>query len=317
MKNSLIFLSFLFCFCGNSSIGQIIYGEYPLDSFVVIFSGNTNYPAYIDSDASAQPLWQRGRTAKQFSPTDTLPVKGMMTDTLHPYPRLSNNSFTLVINSLSKNQIVTLWHRYTTDSTHAGGIVEYSFDLGGTWTNIKDGCNADDSANAVTGTRTENFYGKNNTLTTGDAAFTGISYNANYSRFQFFMGSYTKPGCAFTVGNLVMVRFRFVSDTARDTLAGWLIDSISVRHDFYNTLVSNVHQTQLSIYPNPTDDGKFIFPKLEHEQEYVVVVYNALGMEQYSMPYSHSLSLVGYPKGLYLYKVTNGTDVYTGKLMNE
>lgn len=315
MKNILLFIAF-FSLLHAPAQAQIIYGAYAEDSLVINFATNNTYAAYITPDAGSPQVWQWGNTSKSFNPTDSVSLKGMMTDTTLPDARLANNYFVLTISSLSKNQIVTVWHSYTTDSTHAGGTIEYSLDFGTTWQNMLGFCNIDDSPGYKTGIRTENFYAAKDTLFNGTPAFTGTSYGAGYSRFQFYMGSETDSICSYTIGNEVLVRFRFMSDTAIDTKAGWLIDSISVRHDYYNAGIKNVAVAQLQVYPNPST-GIFVFPALNDEAHATTEVYNAIGMCVQRLPYTHSMDLSAFPPGLYIYKVIHEDGVYTGQLVRE
>lgn len=301
-------------YSGNA---QVIYGEYPEDSFIVNFATTNPYVAYINGDTSANPLWQRGYTSKHFSPTDSITLKGMMTDTVGNYNRNANNYFILDIYSLSQNQIVTFWHSYTTDSTHAGGIVEYSLDLGNTWQNIIGYCNADGKPDSVTGTRTENFYPSANQLTSGDPAFTGTSYGHGYSRFQFYIGTYNDSICNYYIGSEIRVRFRFLSDNNTDTTAGWLIDSITVRHDYYNAGVKTVKNESLPVFPNPSEDGIFYFPDNRTWGNTLIHVYNSMGMNILNIPYSSQVNLSNYPPGLYVYKIIADGTIFSGQLIKE
>ncbi len=55
------------------------------------------------------------------------------------------------------------------------------------------------------------------------------------------------------------IRFRFVSDTTADTLAGWEIDSVKIEHDRYEGGVRSIEQQKLAVYPNPSISGIFNF----------------------------------------------------------
>jgi hypothetical protein len=290
----------------------------PLDSTTIRLN-NDSIPNFIP-DTAATPLWQIGRTHKTFFTTDTTAIS-MMTDTLHQYPVNANNWFIIKIPG-GFNVIVDFWHKCQTDATHAGGIVEFSSDHGLSWQNIKGACNVD-SFSFATGILTDNFYTFNDTLLTGEPSFTGTSGSTSrYSRFQFFQGFPVKPsgssGCTLFADSFY-VRFRFVSDSTTDSLAGWKIDSIKIEQDDYGggAVTKMNHRIELHAYPNPSTNGLFTFPALANEHQFNIEVYNAMGARILKMPYQHSLDLSPYTHGLYYYKVTNGSEYYSGRLLIE
>lgn len=245
----------------------------------------------------------------------------IMTDTLNPYPVNANNWFVIKVPPWS-NTIIDFWHRYQADSGKDGGIVEFSLDHGITWQNVKGDCNVDSSM-SFPGVLTTNFYTFNDTLVTGQPAFTGYKNVSQYSRFQFFEGFPIGPpsaACDWGGGiDTFYIRFRFVSDSIVDTMAGWMIDSIKIENDNYGAgFVSTVKKQQsLATYPNPSFDGLFNFPALTNEQDYNTEVYNAIGEKLFTVPYAREMRLDQYPKGLYFYRVTDGTNYYSGRLLME
>jgi hypothetical protein len=313
MKNYLLLLFFL-CLSALPSIAQIEDGS-PWITKTLRFT-DSSYYNYYRPDTAAVPLWQIGHTDKAFFATDTNGVTAIMTDTLSVYPVNCNNSFTLKI-PLYHNVIVGFWHRYQTDSGHDGGAVEFSQDGGVTWGNMKGGClGASDGTEVL---YTENFYEITDTLLQGTPAFSGIQSTTRFSRFQFYMRPPVKstgsPPCNFS-GDTILVRFRFISDTVADTLDGWIIDSIRIEDDNYTKSVSDVGGSgSLSPYPNPAYNGHFLFPALRNEQQYTIDVYNTIGQRILSKPYTQHLQLNNLPPGLYHYRVSNGTELYTGKLL--
>ncbi len=91
------------------------------DSLIHYILPNPSLPAAkIIVDTSGATLWQMGNTLKPVFSNDTLAVRAIMTDTLHPYPKNANDFFVLKVDFLP-NFIVDLWHKYETDSLHAGG----------------------------------------------------------------------------------------------------------------------------------------------------------------------------------------------------
>jgi hypothetical protein len=317
MKNAVFFYVIFLMIISGHSYGQVIVGL-PDDSTTIRLN-STTLSNYVP-DTSLHPLWQIGVSHKPFFATGSGGTLAIMTDTLHNYPRNANNWFVLKI-PLRFNTIIDFWHKYQTDSMHAGGIVEFSTDSGSTWQNIKGACNADSIMFGV-GIRTTNFYTFNDTILTGEPAFTGTSAGLQYSRFQFFNGLPISPRsttfCMFTMPE-VYLRFRFVSDTATDTLAGWMIDSIKIENNDYGSgAVANINkQNLLNVYPNPSYDGVFNFPALNNGQDFKIEIYNSIGARVLQMPYKRLLDLGCYPMGLYFYRVTDGVEYYSGDMVKE
>lgn len=287
----------------------------PYDSTIVRFS----YGAMANylPDTAATPLWQIGHSRKAFFNIDTTGQTTIMTDSLNAYPVNANNWF--IIKLPGWYGIIDFWHRYQTDSGFDGGVVEFSLDIGHTWQNVKGACNTD-SMSSWAGIRTENFYTFNDTLTMGTPAFTGTKSTTQFSRFQFWLGPPVKStsGDCLHYTDSIYVRFRFISDTVADSLAGWIIDSIKIENDQYYGSVGKVNNDRsLSISPNPSANGHFIFPALKNKALYNLAVINSLGQTVLKIPYKEAINLSGFSRGLYFYKVTDGTEYYSGRLLYE
>lgn len=320
MKYYILLAFFIFCSCCRAFCQ--IYDGFANDSVVIRFT-DAPVAGYVQ-DTATVPLWQIGRTHKSFFATDTSGTVTIMTDTLSHYPINANNWFILKFHFCHLcYPIVGFWHRYQTDSAHDGGIVEFSVDEGATWENVKGYCNQD-SATAMgatweIGVHTENFYTFADTITGGMPAFTG-NYTNRFSRFQFLGEPAPKSAsgqwfeCLFRPDTMY-IRFRFVSDTTADTLAGWMIDSVKIEHDTYaGGYVHRVQQTELSPHPNPSFNGRFMFPSLKEEKAYHTVICNALGQRVYTQPFSREVNLFHLPVGVYYYHISDGETSYRGKL---
>jgi len=277
------------------------------------------------ADTATVPLWETGFTYKTFFSADSIPSAGIMTDTLHYYPANANHFFQINL-QMGLNTIVDFWHRYQTDSPHAGGLVEYSTD-GSTWQNVIGLCSLDTFWGGVSGTFTDGFYTFADTLFNGSPAFMGNSGGTVYSRIQFFQGlplkttsaSDSSGPCDFIPGDTLYIRFRFISDSTVDSLAGWKIDSMKVEIDHYSdyTGLHDASIPQLKVYPQPSYDGQFHFPYLLGESEYSIEIFTLTGTRVMRMPYTEQLDLSSSPPGVYVYKVSNGYRYYTGRLVRE
>lgn len=316
MKKLLHYLIALsFCIQAKGQIMGPIEDGYPQTSITINFNDSVAIAHFLTGDTVG--LWQIGHSRKTFFGIDTTGPLVMITDSINNYPTKANNSFIIKL-APGYNTIVDFWHRYQTDGGHDGGLVEFSIDTGATWQNIKGACNIDSFPYGQVGVITDNFYTFNDTLLTGEPAFTGIRNYTQYSRFQFFMGlpakSTTPHSCNIPSHIPILVRFRFISDTTPDTLAGWMIDSIKVENDLYVGGVNAVFLKTHPVFPNPSCNGHFVFPSINDEGAYIIEVYNTMGERIFKTPYKEQLDISPYPRGLYYYKVS-GPDQFTGQLL--
>jgi len=292
------------------------------DSFFVRFDADT-VRCYTPDTATA-PLWQIGRTYKSFFTSDTAGVVAVMTDTTHPYPVNANNWFVISLLKLRYHSIVfSFWHKYQTDSGRDGCIVELSQDNGVTWFNITDTCTLPPGASYPMDYNFlfEGFYCAGDTLASGASAFSGV---CSTSRLSEFLLECPDPltisenyYCSWREVDSVFVRFRFVSDSVPDTMAGWFIDSIRVKTYFVGIGAVNELGAfdQLTVSPNPSSSGVFTFPALRQQEQLTIIVTDVLGREVLYAPYTQHLDLSSKPHGLYFYYVTNGRHYDSGKLI--
>lgn len=328
MRKNLLFL-IAFLTLGATSNAQHIIDGYPMDSTSYTFEVGDSLtrrvfdryaPCVITLDTTDTHLWQIGKTHKPFFTDSTDTTYAIMTDTANVYPINANDWFVLKMIHPPFNMIIDFWHKYQTTAGHDGGIVEFSIDSGTTWQNVLGNCHVDSTDFGSSGINTDNFYGKSDTLLTGEQAFSGISNGWQYSRIQFFTGlPIRKTGggtsCSWISANIYL-RFRFESDSVADSLDGWIIDNIKIEQDHYEGAVRSVARTLDSrIYPNPSTDGIFNFPPLDNEQNCNIEITNALGQSVISIPYCHKINLQNYPNGVYFYRITNGSEYYSGHLV--
>ncbi|MCF8449695.1 MAG: T9SS type A sorting domain-containing protein [Taibaiella sp.] len=314
-------LLFVFIYFSSSCMAIAQFGEG--DTIRINFRADTIL--HYLPDTSATPLWQVGRTTKSFFTSDTNGIISMMTDTTNNYPITANNFFVIRI-PRKGNTIVSFWHKYQTDSAHDGGVVEFSLDHGLSWHNVTDSCNVDSGINSpgpLTGLLTTNFYGPKDTLQSGEPSFNGQCDTFRHSKIRFEDPAAPKStatsGCYWHSLDTFYLRFRFVSDTIPDSLAGWLIDSIRV--NYLGIGFGSVNHfsgiRSLPVSPNPSPTGTFRFPDVSIKKQFTIQVYNTLGQRILQLPLTHLLDISSYPKGLYYYKATDGTEYYSGKLLYE
>ena len=264
-------------------------------------------------DTGGTGLWEIGNTHKPGFATGTAASHGIMTDTLNPYPHNANAYFVLKVGNMVTNLLIEVWHEYQTDSSHAGGAIEFSTDSGLTWVN---------TANCYL--PSQNMPTNADTLLSGEPAFTGNSFGQLVSKFQFFncVGvKTTNTSCSFGMSSYMsmFIRFRFISDSVTSTMPGWKIDSIRVVNP--GCVPGFVKDTKLqqpfTPYPNPSFNGLFNLPEIKDAQDYTLEVYNAMGQRLMVTTYQNTLDMKGLPKGVYFFRASNGQQEYSCNLLLE
>lgn len=288
------------------------------DSVKITFTQPKDYLG----DQATVPLWQIGRTHKSYFTTDTNGVVAIMTDTAAPYPTSAANYFVIKAAQYD-HTLIKFWHRYQSDSGKDGGTVDYSLDKGLTWNSVYDSCNYDTAILGYGGIFTEGFFGSTDTLPDGTPAFTGNSGGVRISKVQFKnrekVKSTTQLSCDWEGVDSFYVRFRFISDTTPDTLAGWMIDSILVKHFWISGETKNALSVTdaIVVSPNPSASGEFKFASERSLKDCNIEITNLSGRRVLTGPYKENIELTGLPKGLYFYRIFTERCVYSGKLVYE
>ena len=310
MKRSLTLL-FLLPFFAHA---QLIYPNGPItDSTVFAFAPTDSLVHHVTSvvtvtiDTSMATLWQIGKTVKPVFSGGTVYNTGIMTDTSHPYPRNANDYFEVGMNEQLPNFIIDVYHKYQTDSLHAGGIIEFSTDTGATWMNV-----ANCSQIIQLG-----VYSATDTLRSGEAAFMGNSGGERLSRLQVvncWAFKTTTTNCIRQDNTMTSfyLRFRFVSDSTTDTLSGWMIDSIKMENPgCIPGLVPTINNNEkLAVYPNPALNTLTVsFAGAINS----IAISNIWGQAMYNQvcqtsPRQQDVDITALPPGIYFIKV-NGTQV--------
>lgn len=311
-RTFLLLLCFLIFLSAKAQFRNNVYDGLPLDSATISFDQNlpgrssTNIQLRIDSSTSA--IWQIGITQKAFFASDSTRKAGIMTDTANPYPINANDWFVVTFRSFSLNPIVSFTHKYETRLAHDGGIVEYSFDST-TWNNVVGGC--------FQRVLTDTFYTAADTLPGNIPAFSGTK-DWQRSRFQIFQGLPLKPAGSCYPNSKIYVRFRFVSDTIPDTLAGWMIRNVTIERDYYNGAVSNIENyPSLNVHPNPSMDGFFNWPDFIGSEKSKIYIIDLTGKIIKRSSYVRLLDCSALNPGIYFYRASSENGDYSGKLIRE
>ncbi len=310
-------LIFLLLGITQSGLFAQFYPKDPIDSFTFDF-GAIDTNLYLP-DTAASPLWQIGKTHKPFFTTDTNGQMAIMTDTLDSYPVNADNWFVIKVPHRD-NATLYIWHKYQTDTGNDGGVIEFSIDGGVTWLNVADSCMG---IGWGEGLYAEGLYAPDDTTVYGLACFNGTSDTSRLTLIQFQDPPALKTtagyGSCEWVVDTYYVRFRFVSDTTSDMLAGWMIDSVKVVYYSIGTGVANYlnYHSSIKVFPNPSHDGIFSVEVEKGQNELSIEVFDLLGREVWSGVDTKTIDLSGFPKGVYLYTIHNSAYIHRGKLQIE
>jgi len=248
----------------------------------------------IDTIAFPQNVWQIGQPQKEgFSSAYTAP-NAIVTDTMNFYP-VNNTSVFLIRNNVTMGTYYGLsvfggYYNVQSDSLHDYGTMEFSPDNGTTWINLI----------------TDTVFTTNYTWWTTKPVLTGRSNGWKY--FEILLADI---GSAFNIhlGDTVIYRFTFKSDTIPENLGGLMYDNIC-----FTDFVEGITETRFkplksTIFPNPSNDAftiKFENPQTETFQlaiysEKSKLVYSDNSVSQNKILINASTLM----PGIYFYKLTN------------
>ena len=301
MKKTLLLLLLLPVFAN----AQIFNGP-ATDSTTFTFASGDSLIHYMPAhaatmkiDTSGSAPWQIGNTLKPVFSNTVTPSRGIMIDTLLHYPKNANSYF--VLKMFVPICIISFWHKYQTDSLHAGGLVEFSTDSA-TWLNVA----------TCPGITTKNFYSVTDTLLTGKPAFMGNSNGEQLSQFQLMncVGVKTTATNCYPYynhpGAPIYIRFRFISDSTTDSLSGWMIDSIRIASTICSGGVSKITtENSISIFPNPAYS---VLTIASPEVITNIIITNLIGETVYTHEYNTEkveVNIVNLPVGVYFIKINN------------
>lgn len=299
--------TFIVVFC-SSFLG---YSQFNLN---IDFESNGQY-AVIDN---SQPdnIWQKGTPSKTFFNSAYSVPFAIVTDTLLMYP--DNNLSTFRIRAITPGACwgigyLTFWHKYKTDSLHAGGYVEVAYDSSTVFHNI-----IFDTVEPQLGHYGINFYTKNDTITGGIPAFSGNSAGWIFSQYNWIWMIGTKS----PFHDSLTIHFNFKSDGPAVPDEGWMIDNIQLVINACTGAIEDHEKNipKVEITPDPFND-KAAFRLIHmHEGKYKLSIFDRLGSNVLENVITPSRSVIitrsGLSSGLYFYQVTDGkTQIVTGKFM--
>ncbi|UII22804.1 T9SS type A sorting domain-containing protein [Fulvivirga ligni] len=237
---------------------------------------------------------------------------------IHPYPvgfgmnDSSNLSYTLInpiVISATKplmafDEVVIVEKNLEDDFGSASFkdyvIVEGSTDNGDTWTPFLNGYDSKlyvNWSNAING-----------------------NSDGNSSLYKYRIINMTSSG-DFQAGDEVLIRFRLFSDDAINAW-GWAIDNLEVQTDAI-TAIDQLAFEEISLYPNPTSGTLNISVKNNAAiGNAEMQIFNYKGQSIYSVSergientYFNSIDVSKFPKGIYLFKLSNNSGSITKKVI--
>ncbi len=247
---------------------------------------------WLDSTA-ADSLWHIGTPQKTiFDSAYSIP-NAIVTDTVSPYPDSANASFFVEFELGGVNPYVEFYHRYDTETSHAGGIVEVSLDGGHNWVALYQGLTIDGTMDTIfddsqnDGWASVYFFeptgdwpGMNDTLPNGKPAFQGSSTGWAHSTIQF--------GCmALKANQDYLIKFTFYSDSSTNyTGDGWMLDNFYIDNSGICASIEEYNVIS-KLFPNPASES--IHLELETIQPSITVkMVNILGTAVFEKEYTHT-----------------------------
>lgn len=290
-----ISILFLFLFVLNQSFGQdtIFFDAYGPDAYRFFDIDNkdtTDKYFYVDT-TQTNNIWQSGVPSKFiFNSAYSNPL-ALVTDTLNPYPNGNLSSFEFVVKTDDWTYI-SFWHKFNSDSLIDGGIVEASYDNGGSWTNIIN----------IPGYDLFNFYTSSSTIISNGSnpGFTG-NWDWNKSIIQY-------PGAL----NYVRFRFTFTSDGIDNNKEGWMIDNFEFL--CVGTGIDEMERnSHVHIFPNPTSN--FISIQTENNIKFKSAeIKDVLGKTILTTNNS-TIDLSKFESGIYFAEVTTDKGKYVKRII--
>ena len=287
MKTLIFFLSF---FGFTSLNAQTCYDEfYCLDFYDTI----CDYHLSIDSSTNNN-IWQIGMTQKPMMDLTACNTKAIVTDSLHAYPVNNHSVFTISNLATSGDyygfRIFTASYYVQSDSLNDFGKIELSLDNGINWIDIIN----------------DTIYSNHFSWYSPKPILTGRSYSCK----DFSVDLADLPSIhSFQIGDTILFRFTFFSDSTFDNLSGLIFDNIC----FYD-FVEGVSETRFNsiwskIYPNPSSNLFNIEFDNPENKSFQLAVYDMQSRPMFTKSNITNnkiqIDMQTFTPGIYVYKITN------------
>jgi len=252
------------------------------------------YHVTIDTTHYLDNVWQIGKTHKSVLDSTVCPTNVIITDTANPYP-VNNHSVFIITNRATTGDVFgfrmfSANYYVQTDSLKDYGTIELSLDKGITWIDlIKD-----------------TAYTNNFVWWTAKPVLTGHSISCN--NFEVDLTNLTSIH-NFQVGDTILFRFSFLSDSIYDNSGGLVFDNIC----FGNFVegVSEIHFKSIKsvIYPNPSASVLTIEFDNPNAEAFELAMYDMHSKRVLTREGVTENKIVidtrSFKSGMYVYKITN------------
>lgn len=251
------------------------------------------YHINIDTSSFPDNIWQIGYPQKPLFDSTANPTKVIITDTINPYP-INNHSVFTIRNFATSGDLYGFKmfqgaYNVQTDPLNDYGLMEFSPDNGTTWVDLFN-----DTIYNVS-----MWYSQVPVLT------------GNSNGWRYFDLSMVDLGSVFNLnlGDTLLYRFTFISDSIADTLGGLMFDNFSFS-DFVEG-VSEIHFKPIKskIYPNPVNKVftiEFENPTSDAFDLSIYDIHSNLKVKKNDFTGSRiTLDAESLPIGMYVYKLTN------------
>jgi hypothetical protein len=288
MKKSLTLL--LICLTSSLAFSQNWGDDYCIDfddqeNRDHLFIDTLNYPGNI---------WQIGHPWKvAFDSAQSAP-NVIVTDTINSYP-VNNNSAFIIKDLATEGMIMGIevfWGYYNvqTDSLNDYGKIEFSPDKGITWYDLI----------------ADTLYRASWEWFSYEPVLTGNS--GGWKFFEILMYDIASV-FDIHIGDTVMYKFSFVSDSIPENLDGIMYDNLCFWEFIEGISEIRFKPIETSIYPNPSSSNFMIKFKNPQDDSFQLNVYNARSKLMFSKEGVNGTT-VGFgkenlPAGIYFYKLTN------------
>jgi len=208
--------------------------------------------SYLSIDTSSGNLWEICKPNKTFFDSAFSADSAIITSFSDYYPDNNHSWFDLYIGRFNipwypESMYFEMKHKYDTEKNHDGGYITVSYDLGKTWMNI-----INDSVYYAVSPSTapsDNLYSEEDTLFNGEFGFSGYSKDWITTAFSWFV-----QVCMIEkaeVGDTMIIRFNFISDSSSSNHEGWMIDDIRL-YIVEPWGINDINNSKLiQVYPNP------------------------------------------------------------------
>ena len=215
-----------------------------------------DYQLFLDTVSHSHNIWQTGAPHKTVISGAYSSPHVIITDTINHYP--PNDTSVIIFRHMDMGGYSTPhsaelagYYNVNSDSLHDYGTIEISLNHGTSWINL------------ITDTTYSSYY----YWLTPKPTLTG-----NSNGWVNFWVSLSQLGSVFPVnmGDTILLKFTFISDSISDTLDGLAYDNFQFC-DGVEGIDEIINNNLIDIYPNPVSELLYINRRTQPENESVQI----------------------------------------------